>query len=111
MSDDAGSRRVGGVTVLDVVLDALVVVQSTLLTVALVVMGIAARGYAETTWGGVLRPITVAIAGFLGTTMAAQLPLPTAWYLTLSSAFWTVSVAAVAVATVRLNRMTWGVAS
>ncbi|WP_227259636.1 hypothetical protein [Salarchaeum japonicum] len=95
---------------MDVVLDALIVAQSTLLTVAVVVMGIAARGYAGTTWGGVLQPITVAIVGFLGTTMAAQLPLPGAWYLVVSSAFWTVSVAAMVVATVRLNRMTRGVA-
>lgn len=56
---------------LQVVLDALVVAQSTLLTGAVVVMAIAARGYAGTAWGNVLQPITVAIAGFLGTTMAA----------------------------------------
>ncbi|MEE6208755.1 hypothetical protein U3A55_01095 [Salarchaeum sp. III] len=94
---------------LQVVLDALVVAQSTLLTGAVVVMAIAARGYAGTAWGNVLQPITVAIAGFLGTTMAAQLPLPTAWYLVAATAFWTVSVAAVALATYRLDRMTRGV--
>lgn len=84
----------------------LALVQTAVLVAATVLMAIAARGYAGTPWGRVLRPLPVALLFFAASTGLSAIQFNSYVPVPSTPVLWVVPVACVALAAYRFVAVT-----